>query len=43
MARELSLKIELIQRIGWLVKLRWIAIAGVFSHRQRRKLGVQHY
>ena len=30
MARELSLKTELIQRIGWLVKLRWIAIAGVF-------------
>ena len=30
MARELSLKIELIERIGWLVKLRWIAIAGVF-------------
>ena len=29
MARELSLKTELIQRIGWLVKLRWIAIAGV--------------
>ena len=30
MTRELSLKTELIQRIGWLVKLRWIAIAGVF-------------
>ena len=30
MARELSLKTELIQRIGWLVKLRWIAITGVF-------------
>ncbi len=30
MSRELSLKTELIERIGWLVKLRWIAIAGVF-------------
>ncbi len=30
MPRELSLKTELIQRIGWLVKLRWIAITGVF-------------
>ena len=30
MDRQLPLKIELIKRIGWLVKLRWIAIAGVF-------------
>ena len=29
-ARDLLLKIELIERIGWLVKLRWIAITGVF-------------
>ncbi|MCZ6678668.1 MAG: ATP-binding protein [Candidatus Poribacteria bacterium] len=28
--RDLPLKIELIERIGWLVKLRWIAITGVF-------------
>ena len=29
-ARELPHKIELIRRIGWLVKLRWIAVTGVF-------------
>ena len=28
--RELPLKIELVKRIGWLVKLRWIAISGVY-------------
>ncbi|MCH8295791.1 PAS domain-containing protein [Candidatus Poribacteria bacterium] len=28
--RELPLKIELIKQIGWLVRLRWIAIGGVF-------------
>ena len=27
---ELPLKLELIKQIGWLVRLRWIAIAGVF-------------
>ena len=27
---ELPLKLELIKQIGWLVKLRWIAIVGVF-------------
>lgn len=27
---ELPLKLELIKQIGWLVKLRWIAIGGVF-------------
>ncbi len=30
MDEKLSLKIELIKQIGWLVKLRWIAITGVF-------------
>ncbi len=29
-ADELPLKLELIKQIGWLVRLRWIAIAGVF-------------
>lgn len=28
--REFPLKIELIKQIGWLVRLRWIAIGGVF-------------
>ena len=27
---ELPLKLELIKQIGWLVRLRWIAIIGVF-------------
>lgn len=27
---ELPLKLELIKQIGWLVRLRWVAIAGVF-------------